>query len=382
MKILHITPSYCPATKYGGPISSIHLLNKAFQKKSIKINVITTNAGIDKIKFNTWLKYENINVKYIKYYGYEYYNFSPQMILEILRLVNKYDIITMSSVWCFPTLIGGIVSILFKKPYIIFPHGALSSYSINIKSKLKKIIYFNIIIKYILKRAAKIRYTTKLEYETSIFSNNNNNNYIILPHGIDLYNHLENSVTFSTNMNFPSKYILFMGRLHPIKGLDILLEAFKKITFEYKDIYLIVAGAGGNYFHQLNQFIENNNLNDKVRFIGFISGKLKSKLIKNATLFVIPSYYENFCLAAVEAMSYGLPIIISNKVGIYSEIEKYNAGIVVDTNSESLYRGIKTLLVDNKLRKTISINGKKLVEKYYNIDKIADEMINIFNEII
>lgn len=86
-------------------------------------------------------------------------------------------------------------------------------------------------------------------------------------------------------------------------------------------------------------------------------------------------------MAVVEAMACGVPVVISDKVGIHREVEKNKAGMVVGTNSESLFRGIKALLDDEELRKEVSMNGKRLVEEHYGIDKVADLMINAYEEI-
>ena len=87
-------------------------------------------------------------------------------------------------------------------------------------------------------------------------------------------------------------------------------------------------------------------------------------------------------MTVIEAMACGLPVLISNKVGIYKEIEKNKAGIIVDTNSESIYNGIKLILENHNLRKEIVSNGERLVEEYYNIDKVSDMIISAFEKII
>ena len=113
-----------------------------------------------------------------------------------------------------------------------------------------------------------------------------------------------------------------------------------------------------------------------------LTGREKLEVLAGSDIFVLPSYSENFGMAVVEAMACGLPVVISNKVGIYREVEENKAGIVVDPNAESLYKGIKLLLENPELKKEIAVNGRKLVEEYYDIDKVAERMIEAYEEIL
>ncbi|MGC9219327.1 MAG: hypothetical protein ACP5G8_08020, partial [Athalassotoga sp.] len=136
MKILSICPSYYPAFKYGGPIQSVHLLNKALAQKGIIVDVLTTNAGLEDrkdIPINKWVNLDGVNVKYLKYYGYEHYNFSPSILFQTFKIIENYDIVYIPAVWNFPVLVGSLASIFKKKPYVIAPNGSLYKKALSIK---------------------------------------------------------------------------------------------------------------------------------------------------------------------------------------------------------------------------------------------------------
>ena len=83
MKVLHITPSYYPAVQYGGPVESVHLMNKALIKKGIDVYVLTTNSGIqEKVKANEWIDIDGVKVKYLKTYFYKHFTFSQSFFLR------------------------------------------------------------------------------------------------------------------------------------------------------------------------------------------------------------------------------------------------------------------------------------------------------------
>jgi len=147
MKILHISPAYFPAHKYGGPILSVHLLNKELVKIGVDVEVFTTNAGLEnsnEIKLNRWNKFDDVKVKYFKYYGYEHYTFSPRLFIETLRKIRLYDLIHITAVWNFPTFAASLASTMNKIPFVISPRGTIYKETFEIKSTQKKIFIFSI----------------------------------------------------------------------------------------------------------------------------------------------------------------------------------------------------------------------------------------------
>ena len=390
MNILHITPSYYPAFKYGGPIQSVHLLNKTLVKKGIKVEVLTTNAGLEEnkdIDINKWIFIDGVKVKYLKYYGYEHYTFSPSLCLEALKIVKNYDIVHITAVWNFPVLAGSMVSYICKKPYIISPRGSIYEKTVNIKSKNKKQLYYNLVAKHYLKRANAIHFTSEDEQGEILRFLGLRNFSFVVPNGIDLSEFKEFPDRGQFKKKYPvlrdKQYVLFLSRISKKKGLDILVESLKSLADEYNDLYLVIAGPDNEgYGKEVKKWLNDYGLVDRVIFTGMLTGKEKLQAFVDADVFVLSSYSENFGMAVVEAMACGTPVVISNKVGIFNEIEQNKAGIIVDTNPESLYKGIKELLDDEHLRNRIAENGKRMVHEYYDIDKVADMMIRAYEGIL
>ena len=390
MKILNICPSYYPAFKYGGTTQSTYLLNKTLARKGISVSVLTTNAGLEgrkDIPINKWVNLEGVNVKYIKYCGYEHYNFSLRYLFQTIKEVRNFDIIYIPAIWNFPVLVGSMVSIIFQKPYIISPRGSLYKETFEIKSKNKKIFYYHLFAKHYIARATAIHFTATPEKEGFFSYLKLNNKSFIIPNGIDLseFKNLPDKGSFICK--YPildgKRYILFLGRITPKKGLDILVKAFKSLLQEYENLYLIIAGPDNEvYEEKIKILIKELKIIEKVIFVGMLTGREKISAIIDSEIFILPSYSENFGMAVIEAMACGIPVVISNKVGIYREIEEGRAGVIVDITPESLYSGIKSLLSNEDLRKEIAIRGKKIVENYYNIDKVADMVIKVYGEIL
>lgn len=389
MKILHIIPSYYPAFKYGGPIESVYLLNKALAKRGIEVTVLTTNAGLENRKdilINKWVELEGIQIKYLPYYFYEHYTFSPQLFFDVVNNISKYDLVHITAFWNFPVLSGSIGSALNKKPYIISPRGVLYDAAINIKSKWIKKLYFSLIGRHYLNAANGIHFTTRHELEGIADFIKINTKSFVVPNGLDLsrFTNLPEKGLFKNK--YPAlkdrKYILFLGRINRQKGLDILSKAFSNLANAFKDLFLVIAGPDeSGYKKELEKQFIDYKLSQRVIFPGMLTRDKLSAYI-DAEAFVLPSYFENFGMSVVEAMACGVPVVISDKVGICREVQASNSGIVTETNAVSLYKGIKNLLDNPNLCNEIRTNARRLVEEKYNIEVIADLMINAYNEII
>ena len=128
--------------------------------------------------------------------------------------------------------------------------------------------------------------------------------------------------------------------------------------------------------------LDNNGESAQITFAGMLTGRDKIDAYAGSSIFVLPSYSENFAMTAAEAMSCGLAVIISNKVGIYREIERDNAGIVINTRPEELYQGMKLLLENPALRNELALNGRKLTAEYYDIDKVSGNMLAACQRIV
>ena len=390
MRILHITPYYFPAFKYGGPAISIHIMNKALIKKGIKIDVMTTNANLgnrNDLITNEWIELEGIRIKYFPYYFKDNYTFSPQMFLAILKEIKNYDVVHITMLWHFQALAGSIGSLLYKKPYIICPAGALSEESINLKSRHIKTLYLNLIAKNYLTKASILLYNSEDEKKDANNLFKFQNKSVVIPCGVNLGEYKQLPAKGAFKNKYPilrdKKYILFLSRIHRKKGLDILIDAFRMLVKEDNDLFLVIAGPDNdNYKREVQNKLKENSLLEKTLFPGVLSGIDKLSAYADASVYVLSSYSENFALTVIEALACGTPVVISNKVGIWEIIEKNNAGVVVDLNPKNIYKGITKLLDNPNLGEQIVRNGRKLIEEKYDIDIVANMMIDTYRKLL
>lgn len=405
MKILCVFSNYWPSFQFGGPIASVHCLNKALAKKGIDITVYTTNVGLDdKVPVNQEVNIEGVKVtyfgfiKWLEFMGTTGWQFSLQMRQALKNNLKAFDLVYIVNIWSYPAAIAAYYSRLYGKPYIVVPSGMLYPDTFS-KKKWKKWPYYHLVVKKDLRSAFAIHYTAEDEAEETHPFLNLKNRTIIVSNGIELSEFSGPLDKGALEADYPhlkdKKIILFLGRILWIKGLDILIKAYAMLAEERDDVHLLIVGNDeGDYIKKVKKWLKRLRINyldygfgrgyvDKARvtFTGMLIGKEKIGAYKGSDIFVLPSYSENFGMVAVEAMACGIPVIISNKVGIYKEVERNKAGIIIDTNSKSLYQGIKLLLEDSELRKEIAMNGRRLAKDYYDIDKVADKMTEAYRQI-
>ena len=394
MKLLCVIPSYWPAFKYGGPIYSVHELNKALVMKGIDVYVYTTNVGLEnKVRANQVVDINGVKVTYYKYTGlFELlgstgWQYSFSMTQAIKRDLVNFDIAYIVSAWNYTTAMAAFYCRKYQKPHIISPRGSLYPKTTNSKS-WKKVPYYHLITKKVLQNASAIHYTTEDEKEQTNSFLRLNTKAVVVPNGINLEEFSRLPEKDELLKKYPAlenkTRILFLSRINWKKGLDLLLQAYANLLEKRNGLHLLIVGDddGDGYKDQVKNWVKDYKLDDNVTFTGSLTGRDKLAAYAASDIFVLPSYSENFGMVVVEAMACELPVVISNKVGIYKEIEENKAGIIVETNPESLSKGIEWLLEDAELRAKISANGKKLVREYYDIDKVAERMIDSFEEVL
>ena len=229
IKLLHISPSYYPAFRFGGPIQSVHLLNKALAIRGVKVDVLTTNAGLTydqkTLCGNHWNKLDKVNVKYLSFIGYEHYNYSFPFVLELRKIIKNYDIVHITAVWNFPVLAGAVISILNKKPYIISPRGTIYKETIELKSTSLKKLYFNIFAKRYLNKASAIHFTTVDEKEKVIDYLKLKSPSFVISNGMDLAEipkAQSGELIKKFGLDEYAKYFLILGRIVKKKVLTYL----------------------------------------------------------------------------------------------------------------------------------------------------------------
>lgn len=390
MKILHIIPSYIPAYRYGGPVKVVHELCRALVRKGQEVLVLTTNVNGDRDLNNLTDKVHKIEEVKVAYYPVKFlrwYFYSRSLSRAIKNNIMKFDVVHIHSIYLYPTLAASYWCRNFRIPYIISPLGALDLDMIRLRNYLRKMFYIKFIEQKNIKNASLVHVTSIYEKERFLSLGFNKVPVTVVPHGIDVEEYEPRTDSGGLRAKYTKlqgkKIILFLGRVHFKKGFDLLALAFKKIVEKRSDTYLVIAGPDqGGYANKVKEMFAKFNLSENVIFTGMLLESDKLSAFYNSDVFVLPSRGENFGFAVLEAMACKLPVVITDRVGLYPDVEEYEAGVVTKCNSEQIAAAILKLLDNETLRKSMGENGRRLAKDRFAWDKVVDKMIKVYNSVI
>jgi glycosyltransferase involved in cell wall biosynthesis len=398
MKILHVIPSFVPAWRYGGPVFAAAGLTKALAKSGHVVTVFTTNIDgpeLLDVPVTQEINLNGVNVWYFPVQRPRRYCASELLSNELQRRLLEFDIVHIHSVFLWPTTIASYWCRRLHVPYIIRPAGMLDPICMtkpymslwrSAPSRLKKHLYLRTLGEIEIRSAAAVHFTSEQEKQESRLPFRSPR-AIIVPLGVELAEAIPEERTDSVYQLFPKlkgkKVVLFLSRLDPMKGLDLLCAASHLLFKKRDDFVLVIAGAGPVSFQRsIQRLTQRYGIADQVLFTGMVIGREKQALLNVADVFVLPSYHENFGLAVTEAMANGIPVIISDRVNISEAIKDAGAGSVVKLDATDIATAIASTLDDAAGARKMAENGRTLVRSRFNWDRIAADLLHLYAEIV
>jgi len=170
------------------------------------------------------------------------------------------------------------------------------------------------------------------------------------------------------------RVVLFLGRLHKKKGLDLLARAFIGLAAGRRDLQLVIAGPDEGMAGEIKEMFARARCTAQVSFTGLLNGQDKINLVAAADVMVIPSYTENFGNVVIEAMALAVPIVVSNGVGIADQVAKAAAGVVVNPSAHEVETAIGVVLDDRERALAMGRSGRALVERAFSWKSVGLQM--------
>ncbi len=276
---------------------------------------------------------------------------------EIFSLLEQIrpDIVHLHSLWTLPCLVACLFCWRDKRPYFLSPHGMLMPAAMG-RKQWKKIPYWNLIEKHLVANCQTVFVASEIEAKevSKIFPKLA---IQVAPFGAPEPE--EGNVGLPHVLAGLEGYILYLGRIHPIKNLEALVETSGDLPDRWA---LVMAGNAGipEYFHKLEKI---DNWAKKVIYLGDVRGTLKWSLIKKAQVLVLPSHSENFGNVVLEALSVGTPVIAS-KGTPWSILELKNAGLWIDCNSVILREALYSVFAEPEIWETRRKNALNVAQKF------------------
>ncbi len=382
MKILHVIPSISRA--HGGPTTALETMTRALAHAGIEVDIATTDddgaARMD-VPLGEAVVREGVTHWFFRRQT-QFYKFSLPLTRWLARNVARYDVVHIHALFSYATLPAAFFAARQKTPYIVRPLGTLNRVGMQHYHGALKRVSFPLLERPLIERAAFLHFTSALERDQAREIGVTQRDAMI-PIGVELQDAANGACGDWLRQHAPQflgrTVFLFLGRIDPIKGLDILLPAFARARKECAKIALIVAGAGdAGYERSLRAGCEKLGMADDVFFAGYVEGEMKRALLRDADVFVLPSRSENQGVAVVEAMAAGLPVVVTPEVGIAREIAACGAGIVVSSATELLADALVTLAGDETRRAAMAGRGKFLAAEKFSIGAMTRALMAMY----
>ena len=379
LKILQLVHTLDPSV--GGVAASVLALSRGLARRGHKLDIVVLDDSA-----SPWLADIALPIHALGA-GLTSYRYSSKLLPWLKKQGGDYDRVIVNGIWQYLSFAAWRRYAGSSIPYYVFPHGMLDPWfkeTFPLKH-LKKLLYWPWAEYRVLRNAAAVIFTSEEERSQArksfwLYRCREK----VSPLGVEAP-----PISSNAKSEFLSRYpqlqntriFLFLGRLHPKKGCDMLLEAFAQMRSN-DSISLILAGPDQvGRESDLRRQVTRLNLTNRIVFTGMLEGPMKQGAFANAEAFVLPSHQENFGISVVEALAARVPVLISNRVNIWREIEADRAGYVESDDlagtTRLLQRWIGTAPAE---REMVRENARRCFEQRFEIDRAVESLLQILNE--
>jgi glycosyltransferase involved in cell wall biosynthesis len=380
MRVLHVTPYFAPAFCYGGPPRSILGLCRGLQQAGVDVQVFATTANgasdlPSSLLGGDW--YDGIPVRYFprafprRFFGLA--GLGAALASEIVQ----YDIIHIHGLWNVPAWTAAQHAQRTGVPYVLSPRGMLDTGSIAHRSMRKRAAYW-LMERRNLVGATFLHATSSAEART-LQSCRLGVKVVMLPNGVDVWDGEplgRGAFRQRLGLDANARLVIFLGRLHPIKRLDLLTAAFNLAQVACPEAHLVIAGPEeGSYRREIVPLLDRAGA--MVHWTGELSEAEKWSLLADADVLVMCSDSESFGMSVVEAMAAGVPVVVTRTCP-WEEVETAGCGLWITQEVGAIADAIQWLLANPLQAQAMGERGKNLVRNRYAWEPIARAMTDCY----
>ncbi len=381
MRILEVIASADPAS--GGPIEGARQIEQVLRSLGHEITMISMDDPADGFADAA------ADVLIAAGRGWGTYGFNLKLQRWLDQHIAEFDVVLINGLWQFHGVAVWRAARRSRVPYFVLPHGMLDPWfrrAFPLKH-LKKSIYWRLLQHRVLKDAKSLLFTCEQE---KILARESFTPYrvreCVLGYGTacPTVSDCDDGALFRSA--FPEvagkRVLLFLGRIHRKKGCDLLIDAFAKFAGAAADVHLVIAGPDSDHsLRALQSQVGKLGLAQRVTWTGMLTGRLKWSAFRAAHVFCLPSHQENFGIAVAEALALGTPVLISDKVNIWREIEAAGAGFAGPDSVEGTEQLLRHwLALDEVARRTMSRRAMSCFATHFDVERVGQRLAAILQQ--
>ena len=388
MKVLHVIPSVAPVR--GGPSQAILAMTHTLRDQGVEAEIVTTNDnGPDllDVTLSQCILYEEVPVRFFPRFSpnlgsVREFAFSGALTTWLWRHIADYDLLHVHAIFSYPSTVAMAIARHQHSPYLCRPIGQLCHWSLQ-QAQRKKQLYLDLIERRNLQRCQSLHFTTHQEQQEAESLHLSTPNFVV-PLGLAppaVLPEARQQLRRRLQLPFDEPIILFLSRLHPKKGLELLISALEQI--QSHRFTFVIAGTGDpTYEAEVDQRLESAGLQDRTQRLGFVQGDFKDLLLQGSDLFVLTSYSENFGIAVLEAWAAGLPVLITPGVALALEVQQHQLGWVSEANIDSIATALQRFFADPNDARSMGGRARQRVLQQYTWERVTQQLRQQYQQIL
>jgi glycosyltransferase involved in cell wall biosynthesis len=377
--ILHVIPSL--AQIHGGTTASVLEMITGMEQQGMRCSIALSDDDGKGRRLPINAPERALAHRHYFPKRFDHYTYTPQMAPWLDAHLADYDLVHIHGLFSHVNAMAGRKCRHHGIPYVITLHGMANHYGMNHK-RFQKWVSFHLLERRLLEQAEAIHLTSRRE-EQDFLDLKINTPRQMIPLAVAP---IEESKADEMPAAHPilaldraetGPIILFMGRLHPIKNIEALLTALTEPGLEQHQ--LLIAGTGdAGYTQELKTLAQNLGLEARVHWLGFVTGAAKSTLFARADVFIQPSFSESFGMAAIEALSSGLPCVLTHGVANADDLNPAGLAALVDVTAPEIASGL--LKATGRKTPDFIRKAKAHIEAHYSRSALAKAMAGFYDQ--
>jgi len=380
--VLHVIPSLAPSD--GGPTVACIELCTALAARGHDVQVFTTNRRVEAslaAPLGRPLEHAGVRYTYFRVHEPRAWVASRELGRALQETIPRVDLVHVHSLYLFPTAAAGHVARRCGVPYVVRPHGTLDPF-LRRQHRLRTGLYDALVETRNLRGAARVHFTSETERARAARIARKARS-VVVPLGVRVPNDAEASVGLGDPEFGDRPIVLFLGRLDFTKGLDVLVPAFAKVVRVLPTAHLLVVGPDdAGYGRQVRRWVDTNGLRGRVTIGDMLTGSEKWRVLRRANVVVLPSYTETHGMAAAEAMAVGVPVVVSDRVDVASDVAAAGAGVVVPVERDAVARALLSILRRPAEARQMGAAGQTYASRQLTWERAAAGVEAMYREVL
>ena len=386
MKSLHLIPYMHPSA--GGPPVVADRFCRHLMEADVESEIVSSDSyalGND----DQWIEgyAAPYSMTILEHSGPKGFAYCSRLSSVLNQKIPQFDVVHIHNLWSYFNIVGSRLCRKYGVPYVVSSHGMMDPNSLARKS-WKKNLYSRFVQWPQLRKAAGMIFTHEEEARLAADQCDGLAKGFVVPLAADDPPCEDRTRLAQEFLDAYPKFkncrrVVFLGRLHSKKGLDLLLPAMKKVCNKVSDVEFLLIGPGEpDYLDGLERKVQSLGLAEKCHFLGSLQGTMKWSALAAADLFVLPSYQENFAIALVEALRVGTPAVISRRINIWEQLQQQNAVEIVELTDTSVAEKILRLLENEKQLAEAGNSAKQLAMTSFSWTRSAELLKSVYEGIV